>query len=300
MTTPLRHGSYPCSFDTTTINDVRSVQVNTAVTNMMAIPGGSISSALNAINYADPKISITTGDIQTIFATCGPVSGQSVAAGAWEVQFQKRVSGGTFAGSGAHVTLNGTDGFLYWTQLTATQDVADGAEGTLELFPLSGGANPGYTAPFAVNTSQSLTGSPAINSRLALGPVYAQGSALAGVTRVTINTGLTVNGGTRSDGALFHTQCSIEQRTPSIEFGVINPALAGTLGPFITAFSGSGIVVYLQKVSSGGGRVAFATAQHVSISSTTGTWQITNQQVSARGDVVTTVKADIVDRKSVV
>lgn len=295
MTTPLRHGSYPCSFGTTTINDVRSVQVSSAVTNMLAIPGGSVDVALAAMNFADPKVTITTGDIQTVLATCGVTSGEAVAAGAWEVQYQRRASGGTFAGSGSHVTLNGTDGFMYWTSITASQDAADGAEGTLEMFVLSGGASPGYTSPISASTSQNLTGSPAINARHALGPVYVNGSAAVGVTRVTINPGLTVSGGTRSDGALFHTQCSIDTRMPTIELEVLNPALNNTLNPFISAFSGSGIVVYLQKVAAtGGGRVAFATAQHLSFSTTTGAWNVTGTNVSARGDVTTTIMAQIV------
>lgn len=295
MTTPLRHGSYPCSFDTTTINDVRSVAVNSAVTNMIAIPGGAVNASLVAMNFADPKITITTGDIQTILATCGVSTGQSVAAGAFEVQFQKRANGGIFAGSGSHVTLNGTDGFLYWTSITATQDAADGAEGTLELIPLSGGANPGYTAPFAANTSQSLAGSPTINSRLALGPIYANGTAVAGVTRVTINPGLTVESGSRASGALFNTQVSITQRTPTIEIEVLNPAMNNTLNPFISAMSGTGVVVYLQKVAAtGGGRVAFATTEHVSFSCSTGAWNVTGTNVSARGDATTTIMANIV------
>lgn len=294
MTTPLRHGAYVCSFDSTTINDVRSVQVNSAVTNMLAIPGGAVNVALAAMNYADPKITITTGDIQTILATCTVSAGQAVAAGAFEVQFQKRANGGIFVSGGNHVTLNGTDGFLYWTSISATQDAADGAEGTLEIFPLSGGANPGYTAPFAANTSQSLAGSPAINSRLALGPVYINGSAAVGVTRVTINPGLTVEGGTRSDGALFHTQCGITQRAPTIELEVLNPALNNTLNPFISAASGTS-TVYLQKVAAtGGGRVAFATTEHVSFAFGTGAWNVTGTNVSARGDATTTIMAQIV------
>jgi len=293
MTTPLRHGSYPSSFDTTTINDVRSVSYNSAVSNMLAIAGGSTDIALSAMNFADPKITFTTGDIQTILATCSAATGQSVAAGAWEVQFQKRLNGGRFAGTGSHTTLNGTDGFLYWTSITATQDAPDGAEGTLELFPLSGGANPGYTSPVVQNTSQSLAGSPAINSRLALGPVYANGSQVVGVQRVTINCGNMVSGGTRSDGALFHTQCSIEKREPTIEVEVINPAIGNTLNPFISALSGSGVVVYLQKVSGGGGRVAFATTQHVSFSSTAGSWNFVSHSVTGQGDVTSIFRAQI-------
>lgn len=294
MTTPLRHGSYPCSFDTTTINDVRSVAVNSAVTNMIAIPGGSIRAALVAMNFADPKITITTGDIQTILATCGVSTGQAVAAGAFEVQFQKRANGGIFAGSGSHVTLNGTDGFLYWTSITATQDAADGAEGTLELIPLSGGANPGYTAPFAANVSQSLAGSPTINSRLALGPVYANGTQVVGVTRVTINPGLVIDSGTRADGAIFNTQVSATQGTPTIEIEVLNPAMNNTLNPFISAASSTSTVYFQKVAATGGGRVAFATAEHVSFSFTTGAWNVTGTNVSARGDATTTIMANIV------
>lgn len=299
MSTPLRHGSYPCSFDSTTINDVRSVAYNSGVTNMIAIPGGAVTAALIAANYADPKITITTGDIQTVLSTCTLTAGQSVAAGAWEVQYQKRLAGGTFASSTNHVTLNGTDGFLYWTSISASQDAADGAEGTLELIPLSGGASPGYTAPITENTSQSLAGSPAINSRLALGPVYANGTAVAGVTKVTINSGLKVESGSRASGAIFQTQVSITQRTPTIEIEVLNPAMISTLDSIISAFSGTGVVVYLQKVAAtGGGRVAFATTEHVSFSASTGAWNVTGQNVSGMGDVTTTISAQIVGNLS--
>jgi hypothetical protein len=295
MTLPLRHGIYPCSFDTTTINDVRSVAYNSGVTNMIATPGGSVNAALIAANYADPKITFTTGDIQTCLSTCTLTNGQSVAAGAWEVQYQKRTNGGVFTGSTAHVTLNGTDGFLYWTSISASQDAADGAEGTLELIPLSGGASPGYTSPVAENVSQSLAGSPAINSRLALGPVYANGTAIAGVTKVTINSGIKAESGSRASGAIFQTQVSITDRKPTIEIEVLNPAMISTLDSIISAFSGTGVVVYLQKVAAtGGGRVAFATAEHVSFSASTGAWNVTGQNVSGMGDVTTTISAQIV------
>jgi hypothetical protein len=53
------------------------------------------------------------------------------------------------------------------------------------------------------------------------------------------------------------------------------------------------VVGYLQAISPGGGRVAGATGSHISITAATGVWQCTNQQGTARGDVVTTFQAKL-------
>lgn len=294
MTTPLRHDVYPCSFDALTVNDIRSVNVSPSVSHMVMIPGGATRPDGFAMNYADPTISITTGDIATVLGSTGVATGLSVSGATWEIQYEKRASGGTYAGTLSHVTLNGTDGFLYVTSISAEQDSAECASLDATFVALSGGASPGYTAPFSVNTSQTLTGTPDVPLRHALGPVYCNGSLIAGVQSVKIDPGIK-HEAKRSDGGVFPTACVVVEQQPMVEVSVLNPALVdeSTLGPFISALSGSGIVVYLQAVSPGGGRVASGTGSHVSFTSATGVWAVTSQNGTARGDVVTTFQAKL-------
>lgn len=291
MTTPLRHDVYPCSFGDLTVNDVRSVQVTPGVTHMMMVPGGNVIADGIAMAFAEPVVNITTGDVATVIAATGMATGLSVSAGAWEVQWEKRAPGGAYAGSTSHVTLNGANGFLYATSLTAEQDSADGAELACSFMALS---SDGYTAPITVNTSQSLVGTPDVPLRHSLGPVYVNGTLIAGVTSIRIDSGLTIEA-KRSDGGVFPVACMVTKREPMVELSVLNPALIdeAALGPFISALSSTGIVAYLQAVAPGGGRAAGNSGTHISVSSNTGVWQVTNQQGTAGQDVVTTVQAKL-------
>jgi hypothetical protein len=290
MTTPLRHEIYVSSVDSLTINDMRSVTLSPGVSHLVMIPGGALSPDGIAMNYADPTVNITSGDIATVVAATGVATGL-VGSSAWEVQYEKRASGGAYAGSTSHVTLNGTNCLLYTTSISAQQDAAEGAEIQATLVALS---SDGYTAPFAVNVSQSLTGTPDVPLRHALGPVYCNGSLIAGVTDFKLDTGIKIEA-KRSDGGVFPVTCHVVERQPMVEFSVLNPALIdeSNLGPFISALSGSGVVGYLQAISPGGGRVAGATGSHISITAATGVWVCTNQQGTARGDVVTTFQAKL-------
>lgn len=290
MTAPLRHDAYPCSIDSLTINDIRSVTVSPAVSHMVMIPGGARLPDGIAMNYADPTVSFVTGDIATVIGSLGASTGLT-GSSAWEVQYQKRAAGGTYAGSTSHVTLNGTNCFAYANTITAQQDAAEGAELAFTMMALS---SDGATAPFAVNTSQSLTGTPDVPLRHSLGPVYCNGSAIAGVTDVKVDFGHKVEA-KRTGGVLFPEACVIVESQPMVEFSVLNPALIdeASLGPFISALSSSGVIVYLQAVSPGGGRAAGASGTHISITAATGVWAATNQTATARGDVVTTFQAKL-------
>lgn len=284
-----RHDLFCWSFDGTTLNDIRNVNENPGVQQMVMTAGGNVTPTSRALSHADPKINITTADLATLLGLVSPSTGLKVSS-AWEGQYEKRADGGVYSGSGSHVTLNGTNGYLCINAINAEQDNVQGADAEVEFHPLS---SDGMSVPVTVNLSQSLAGSPDVPARFALGPVYANGTEIA-ATKANIQFGKKV-GGKRAGGALFLRTVNVEERLPGIEITVIDPTLCdeAKLNYFLGAMSGTGVVVYLLKVNPGAGRVDGATGAHISFSCASGVWVMTGQQASAQGDVMTTFRADL-------
>ncbi len=280
---PQLYGLYPAIIGGLVINNVDSVSPSPGVESIIRMAGGSIDPQFSAAAFAEPYVKIGAHDLQAILSNVSPVTGLPFNAAA--VQYEARSQGGIFKGNGNHVTLSSTLGCAWVNDFGATQDDKEGADINLTYACLYDGTN----APLVVNAAQNLTGSPTVNALHALGPVIFENQAggLVGVTKVRVNTGMEYRV-KRSDGDLFARFGSFVKRAPTIEIDCLNLGVLGTIGPFKLPITNP-LVVYFQKVLSGGGRVAYNVAQHVSVTISAGDYTIQEIPVDGDGDATTRI-----------
>ena len=169
----LRHGIFPATFDSLELTQLLDFAIRSGNTKAIITPGGMIDPKAVITAMADPEIALSTGNLG-VLSSVSPTAGLAITS-AGTVRFQKRVDGGTFATSTAHVTVSSSKGFLYPTRLTAQQDDAAGARLELLYKPLS---SSGLAVPLTVNTSVNLDSAepPAFVNQYFLGPLYIGGS----------------------------------------------------------------------------------------------------------------------------
>ena len=268
---PQMWGIYPAVLDGVTINNLMSVDISPEIQELSVVPGGSVDRKLIATSKAEPKISFETFDVAALLGSVGLMTGLAVSS-SYKFQAQKRSDGGVFAGSGNHITITGTTGFLKIEEITANQDADTPAMARGVFHVLYDGS----TAPTNVNTGQNLTGSVAVNATHALGPVLFEGQTggLGGATSVTITPNIEFTM-PRSDGDLVARTGAVTKRAPEIKITSLNLSNLASLSLDTTVPINSGLTIYLQKITPGGGRVAYATSQHISISVSAGTYILT-------------------------
>lgn len=280
MASAQRFGIFPCSFvhagGTLNLTQMDSFDCQTGVQKAEIIPGGAVDRAHIGIASAQPKATFSTRDLATLFTDVSISAGLALT-GTATFRLQEREDGSTFGTGTTHETFVGQTGFLYPTQIQASQDGADGASATCEVVPLWDGSN----APWIHNTSVDFgaVSAPAFVSRFFLGPVYHNSGQLAGVKSVTVNTGINYDA-QRFDGEPYARRGAIVARQPTITFTLAKVDAVQALNMFGAPVSSS-FAVYFQKGVASGTRVAAATAQHCKISCTAG--DITQDNVSVSG-----------------
>lgn len=275
---PQMWGIYPAIFDSVTVNNLLSADLQSGVQLLSVQPAGSVDKKLIATGRAEPVASLETYDVATLLANAPLMTGLAVSS-SYKLQCQARSDGGTFAGSGSHLTITGTKGFLMIEEISASQDAEAPAMAKAKFYPLYDGSN----APTNVNTGQDLSGSVAISATHALGPVLFEGQTggLGGVTSVTVTPKLEYTM-PRSDGDLVAQVGAITARDPEIKITSLNLSKISALSLDKSVAISSGLTIYLQKINPGGTRVAYGTSQHISISVTAGTYVLT--QTSGRSN----------------
>lgn len=251
----LRFGSYPAIFDALTVNHIRNVQPSLNMTRSIIYPGGSVDPAIIAEAFEDPSVRISTGDLGVVLAAVSLLNGLAIET-TGEIQYQQRADGSTFQGNGFHLTLNSTRGFLVVERISASQDAPTGAELSLMYWALREGSN----APFVVNASQNLTGSPGAAALYKIGPVVFEGTTLRGVQSVSLDTGIKYET-KRDSGEVAADVGSIVQRAPRMEISGTNAELAASVGFGAATATSAGIVIYFRKVDS-----AADSGEHIAIS----------------------------------
>lgn len=281
MPLPTLHEAYPVKLvyagpTTVYANQLDSVEVNPGIELIESFAAGAVDPQLIATAFAENKVSITSRDVSTLLGAISISAGLALTSSV--VQWNKRADGGTFAGSGSHITLSSTGGFIYPTEISVKQDDKEGASIKLDLCPTWDGTN----LPLVVNTSQSLVGSPAANAVHALGPVIFEGAQLGGVQSLSVKTGIEV-AFKRQDGELYSRIVCIVKRKPMIEVELVNLGISSTLTLGKTYAVSTGTICYLQKVTAGGARVAVGTQEHVSFTTAAGAYRLDSMNGS-KGD----------------
>lgn len=279
----LRHGIFPATFDSLELTQLLDFAIRSGNTKAIITPGGMIDPKAVITAMADPEIALSTGNLG-VLSSVSPTAGLAVTS-AGTVRFQKRVDGGTFATSTAHVTVSSSKGFLYPTRLTAQQDDAAGARLELLYKPLS---SSGLAVPLTVNTSVNFDSAepPAFVNQYFLGPLYIGGSEVTGLTGVTIDFGINYQP-IRAGGDVFAQEGSIIARNPSITVTLLKTAQLATQGLFGTAYTSTGVACYFVQGVHGSTRTAYASTAHVKIASVTG--DMTADDVSVAGETDATI-----------
>ncbi len=135
---------------------------------------------------AEPTVSLESLDINGILTILSVTAGSGLITSGITVPYNKRANGATFASGSSHYTITCTRGLAVPRSFTASQD-GEGAQGTVDVMLLSSDG----TNPVADNVNQALAAQ-AYNAAFTLGEVHADGSEIADVVSVTVDTGIRI------------------------------------------------------------------------------------------------------------
>jgi hypothetical protein len=277
-----RFTSYPAIFDAVTIADIENVAPSQTLQMLVANAAGLVDPQKKATISVEPRVGFSTKNFDNVLSGVGLMTGLAIAT-TGEIQYQKRIDGGLFAGNLAHVTLNSTKGFLHIESLRARQDEQQPAVMSLVYHALRVGTN----APFVVNLSQTLSGTPAVTNLYKLGPVVFEGTTLADVQGATVNTGIRYTP-KRAAGNTAAAVGSITRREPTIELELDNLEIAGTVSFGGTLAVSTGLDIYFQRVGS-----AAAATDHIKVAVTAGVYYVPDISDGGENDAGIKLMCDV-------
>jgi hypothetical protein len=265
---PNRYSGYTASFNAASLvlNQIGGARKMSGSRIKEIVPSGMVDRAANVMSAADPACQIQTDDLTTALGTISPTAGYN-CTGVSKFQYQKRADMGVFSGAGANVLATLQLAFMFADTLAAAGD--NEARLALNIVPLWDGTND----PVAFSASQNLSGTaPAFNSHFYLGPAYLNGSQLTGLLSTSISFGIGFSC-VRADGDPYCRAGSIIARRPMFKFTFEHlDMVSATIGSFFHGSLGATMAAYFRKGSSGGVRVADASAVHCKVSCAAGTW----------------------------
>ncbi len=244
--------------------------------NIDVLPGRMSGSGVISdqfIEGAAPHAQLTSMDIGgslTIFGTTGSLlsGGNNVA-----IPYQKRASGGTFAGGSTNAVVKGAVScpvLLMPMSVSAPPKGSPTFHGDLHFF-----SSDGLTQPYSIVTNQGL-GSQAFNAMYGLGYIKVNGTLVPRQIGFTVHFGVGLSEKKHYDGAIWPTDIFQETFDPSIEFSQEDfdyiSGIAG--GASITT-----LYAWLRKRASGGTYASGVSTVHISFGFTSGF--IRAQQISA-------------------
>ena len=243
-----------------TIRQVKSSSFNegieTAIARLSGVPAASEIYAM----AADPRVSITTGNLAAVSTstilqegiTVGAVASQTPAT--INIPWAQRSSGVAYGASGTHTAIKGaTTGTGYALFIV---DSITASQGQMAEASLSGGFHNGgvfsNSAPFAIDNAFT-AGSQSFVGEYTLGPVSVDLDGVAAVTlyptQVRINPGLTLTMVERAAGTIYPPLLIITEVKPSIDVTFRD---LSELDIFGGPKKIEGITAYLRKLSEGG------------------------------------------------
>lgn len=280
-----RFASWPGSLvhagGTLNFKHLENVNVSPQTTRPAIVPAGSIDSLAQIVAFADPSVTITTSDIDTIIATIDIANGLC-ATGVTTLRFARRLNCGTFATGAVNHTITAPGGgFIFPTSFSAEQDGQDGAQCELSFMPFYDGTN----EPLLHNQSVDFAAAPAPGfvSRFYLSKVRINGITLDGVTSVRLDTNTTFSM-RRESGQVYATGGAIVRREPRFTIQTFDLAAARAAGSSLINNSAPTVDVYFIKGLANGTRVAAGTNVHARISCSSMALNTENVSVSGTED----------------
>lgn len=251
------------------IDQVTDFNVDTAIAEALHGADGAVDPTYVAVMGQAPRLRFTTSKLATLLAKVTNsffINGIKIDSDAGvpahdglEAWFQKLVEGGTRAGATSHLKMTINEGLLIPGAISVNQ-------GGVAAIPLDCiVTHDGTNAPIVLTANQTLPGSPSVSELFTLGPVKINGTLLDAVQSVSIDPGIQpiVAG---ADGAVWPTYAAIMGRQPMITITCFDALALNTFGVSGTAQATADSLIYLRKLTEGGGRVADATAEHISFS----------------------------------
>lgn len=265
-----RFSIYPAIFDSFTANNLDSVNVSSDVELLVRRAGGAIPTTDSSMIGGANSVSLTSRDVHEVLTNAGPTLSAGGLAVSTLAKMQYRHKGES---GSSHVTISSLGGFLYVTDFGAEQGAAEGADINFVYRALSVGGN----APLTINTSQAITGTPAVNSSFKLGPVSVKGSTI-NVQGWRLRTGMSYVAKPHS-GGLHADEGTIDEEAYTIEIDTDDATLASTLSLGESSAITSGLTCYLRRIGQADGN-----AQHVKVTASSGTYVVESLGGSGTGD----------------
>lgn len=277
LATQKRFGIWPAVFNTFTMNNLESVDPDSAVQMAVEKAGGGIVSTFSHVESNAPTVSMKSRDIREVLNALDPTSStRGLVVTSALIQYLKRYT----PAAADHVTLSSTKGFLYVTDFGASQG------GKADISTVFAALQNGSNEPLVINTDQNLTGQPVINSSYGLGPVKFEGVKLRGVQAWRLRTGLQYMAKPDSgdispdegtvDGASFVLEVDCDQ----IE--IASSANFPTAAPITL-----GVTAWLRRQKQGATVFANNDPEHIAVSHTSGTYYTQSLSVQKEGDAST-------------
>lgn len=240
-----------------TISQVESSGFTANATISQGYSSGSITADALYLDKSEPSVSVTSSDLATILAGIGFESGLCLSSSTITIPLAKQGCAGEL-GDGNHFALSATAGFAVIQSITGSSSDAN-ATATVECCLLS---SDGFTIPYSISDTADLDATSFVNS-YRMAKMSVNGSAVSGLTQVTINPGLGYSKRS-TDGSVYPTHTYLDRAVPTIDLTFENQAAVNAFGPLIK--DNTALIVYFRKKSDGGTVVAAGTAGHIAIS----------------------------------
>jgi hypothetical protein len=280
-----RFGIYPAIFDSFTANNLDAVNVSSDVELLVRRAGGDIPTTGSAMIGGANSVTLQSRDVHEVLTNAGPTlsAGGLAVSTLAKMQYRQKGESGS-----SHVTITSLGGFLYVTDFGAEQGAAEGADINFVYRALSVGGN----APLTINTSQAITGSPAVNSSFKLGPVSVKGSTI-NVQGWRLRTGMSYVAKPHS-GGLHADAGTIDEEAYTLEIDTDDATLASTLSLGESSQITTGLTCYLRRIGQADGN-----AQHIKVSATSGTYVVQSLGGSGAGDASLRITVTINGRPTI-
>lgn len=229
--------------------------------------------------------SVTSADLATLVALntnafCS--AGLSLAASTITVPFKPRAAGGSFVSGSNYVGLTGANAFIVPTSFEASQD-GDFATCGFDIHWIS---TDGLTKG-CDDASGAALASQAFGAEYTMGPVYINGTAIAGAQSFRVNPGIEVVKPPLGSGSIWPFMASIKNVMPTIEITVNDFAsVEATVGDFTAMTSCN---CYMKKRADSGVFTAGATTEHVRFTFAAGLTDTGSVSVSGNDDGSATI-----------
>lgn len=280
-----RYGIYPAVFDAFTLNNLDSVNVTSDVELLVRRAGGDVPTTSSALIGAANSISLASRDVHEVLTNAGPTlaAGGLVVSTLAKTQWRQKGQSGS-----SHVTATSVGGFLYVTDFGAEQGSSDGADINCVYRALSVAGNP----PLTINTSQAITGSPAVNSSFKLGPVQVKGSAI-NVQGWRLRTGFSYVAKPHSGG--IHADAgTVDEEAYTLEIDTDDAGVASILSLGESSAITTGLVAYLRRIGQADGA-----SQHIKVTASIGTYVVQGLSGQASGDATSRIIVTIDGRPTI-